>query len=107
MSAKKVKEIPKETLHIGGIVHTISREPLGENHGEYNCDTKVLKIDNTGSEESQDQCVAHEIIHAAFYTSGLHYILETHGELEEAIVRCIENIALPAIYEYNKRKGVK
>jgi hypothetical protein len=105
MSAKKSK--PPEILPIGGIDHIISREPMVDNHGEYDDTTRTIKVNSSDSGPFQDSTVCHEIFHAALDISGLHYILEQYGELEEAVVRCMENIALPAINEYYRRKGVK
>jgi len=75
----------------------VGLEHCGEdNYGRLNWDEKTIGIADT-DELNQWSSLYHEVFHAATHVSGLYWALPP--ELEEAIVRMLEQIALPAIKE--------
>lgn len=62
--------------------------------GDCTLDDRVIRIHQTQSLEQAKATLWHEAIHAAIGLSGLSELLEeksTSGNLEEALVRCMEH----------------
>lgn len=70
-------------------------DELDEQHGDFNLDKALIRVDSTNPEKIQGITKAHELLHACIGISGLTEILTT--EQEEAIVRCIEHGFFPLV----------
>lgn len=95
----------REYVTVGPRKIRIVYEKLDDLHGEYISDKQIIKIDEDDDEELQLSTLFHEIMHACFDVSGLKYLMDVNGGMEEAVIRCVENLALPAITDYHIRKA--
>jgi len=96
---KKYK--PKE-ITIAGTKFDIVYRTM-KDFGELDFDGRKIYISNKIKGEVLLDTVIHEAIHVMLSFSGLGYILEDmHSELEEALVRAFDNIAIPLVKEQIK-----
>ena len=71
--------------------------------GQLDFDERKILVSNKIKGEVLLDTVIHEAVHAMLSFSGLGYILEdVQTELEEALVRAFDNIAMPLIKEQIK-----
>lgn len=93
---------PISRITIGGTRFTIKivdQEEWGNFHG----DAKEITISKRAVSEGVFlPTLMHELLHATLFISGITWALETN--VEEALVRAIENIYFPAIAALKKRK---
>ena len=95
---------PISSISIGGQPFQVALEPM-EEWGQFYADSARIAI--------SDQCdpceffatLKHEILHAALWVSGATHLLDPKAE--EAIVRAIENIALPAFRVVDEAQAKK
>ena len=83
---------PKE-ISIGGHVFSIQYKQM-EDFGRMDIDKRTILLKkNMGSEETFDTLL-HEAVHACLSLSGLGYLIDNEN-LEEALVRALENLMIP------------
>lgn len=95
MTTKKFK-LPKAVMIFGTKFEVkeckIDAGADEEIYGECRGHDRIIKIQVGQSPASQRRTLFHECIHAAFFVGGLSEMLsEVKGELEEAVVICLEN----------------
>ena len=92
---------PISRVTIGGTrisVKIVEQEDWGNFHG----DSKEITISTRAvSEGLFMHTLMHEMLHAAFFISGISWAMEPN--LEEAVVRAIENIYFPAVAKVKPR----
>jgi len=92
---------PPHSLTIGGRRVPVLVEDLGGNHGEYDANTKTIRVDRAvlGDRELLRAVLIHEAAHCALDLAGLTSY--TSGsmtmKLEEQVVSVIENFIAPVI----------
>lgn len=86
-------KIPK-SVTIGGQRISISVEDNLAEYGQFCLDNMKIILRNTDPETMQ-LTLRHEMIHAAFAISGLSYS-KSFDDIEESVVRCLENTFFPA-----------
>ena len=92
---------PKEII-IAGKKFTIVYKTM-KDFGELDFDAKKIYVSNKIKGEVLLDTIIHEAVHVMLSFSGLGYILEdVQTELEEALVRAFDNIAIPIIKEQIK-----
>lgn len=70
---------------------------VGDDWGEFDEEddgSLVIKVDADISGHMLRTTVYHEFLHYVFYISGLSHLLK---DLEEPVIRAIENLALPSV----------
>ena len=99
--------IPK-SINIAGRKITVKRQAM-DDYGNYFADHDLITIDENLEDKEALRTLTHEILHAALFLGGVSYSsMGGDSEKEEGVVRCIENLALPAIMEIRGReKAVK
>jgi hypothetical protein len=104
----KTKILPK-TIEVAGKTVDIDfmEEDDFESWGTFNEDDNLILIHPNAVEKNLEwDSVAHEMIHAALRYSGIFYdTLRSDMKAEEAVVRCIENIFLPAYDNLMRQKS--
>ena len=92
---------PKEII-IAGKKFAIVYKTM-KDFGELDFDAKKIYVSNKIKGEVLLDTIIHEAVHVMLSFSGLGYILEdVQTELEEALVRAFDNIAIPIIKEQIK-----
>lgn len=92
---------PKEII-IAGVKFDIVYKTM-KDFGQLDFDERKILVSNKIKGEVLLDTVIHEAVHAMLSFSGLGYILEdVQTELEEALVRAFDNIAMPLIKEQIK-----
>jgi hypothetical protein len=92
---------PKEIIIAGTKFDIVYRTM--KDFGELDFDGRKIYISNKIKEEVLLDTIIHEVAHVMLSFSGLGYILEDiHSELEEALVRAFDNIAIPSVKEQIK-----
>jgi len=85
-------KLPKKVC-IMGICHKVTVKTVKGSFSEYDSDLREIFIDPeikaANVEEEIRSCVLHEILHGCLDIGGLTNLLTE--EMEEAVVRCIEN----------------
>lgn len=93
---------PISSVTIGGTritIKIVDQEEWGNFHG----DAKEITISTRAVLEGVFlPTLLHELLHAAFFVSGITWALDSN--MEEAVVRCLENIYFPAIATLKKRR---
>jgi len=88
-----MKKLP-EKITILGYHIKVKAASLEEDHGQYDGDTKTIKIDISPA-NNWGSTLFHESLHASLDISGVSEVLGSRTE--EAVVRCIENALWPLI----------
>ena len=92
---------PKEII-VAGTKFDIVYKTM-KDFGELDFDAKKIYVSNKIKGEVLLDTIIHEAVHVMLSFSGLGYILEdVQTELEEALVRAFDNIAIPIIKEQIK-----
>ena len=92
---------PKEIIIAGAKFDIVYRTM--KDFGELDFDGRKIYISNKIKEEILLDTIIHEAVHVMLSFSGLGYILgDIHSELEEALVRAFDNIAIPLVKEQIK-----
>lgn len=95
---------PIPHVTIGGMkiaVRVVDQEDWGSFHG----DDRTIRISKRAVLEGAFmQTLMHEMLHAALFVSGVTWALEEN--VEEAVVRAIENLYFPAADTVKKRSKV-
>lgn len=94
---------PVGSVVVGGKKIGIAHDPKNsEDWGEYHHDAgMILLSDAVATREDFHKTVCHELLHATLGLSGLTHMLS--NEMEESLVRAMENIFLPALDDFNAR----
>jgi hypothetical protein len=77
---------------------TIKYEPSSKMQGLFgdtDVDSHVIRINKSLPEHSIQSTLFHEFLHAALAVAGISYVISDN--IEEAIVRCLENALVPHI----------
>jgi len=87
------------SIPLGGREFRLSFDlSMSENYGEFDGDAGKISLQKSmakpGKLKVAESTVAHELIHAALWQSGLHWRLD-EGE-EESLVRMLEHLFIPA-----------
>lgn len=90
--AKQPKYRPLEVL-IGGHRFAIEYKQM-EDYGVLHFEKRTISIRKNLSEEDTLDTILHEVVHACFALSGIGYLLD-NDNLEEALVRAVENLVVP------------
>lgn len=99
---------PLSRVKVGGKIIRIEHDPKdSETWGQYHHDSaKITLSDAVKDVHDFRMTVKHELIHAALGISGLTHLLS--DEVEEGIVRALENLLLPALDDFERKmKGKK
>ena len=92
---------PKEII-VAGTKFDIVYKTM-KDFGELDFDEKKIYVSNKIKGEVLLDTIIHEAVHVMLSFSGLGYILEdVQTELEEALVRAFDNIAIPLVKEQIK-----
>jgi len=91
---KPVNSLPKSITIFGRSFRIVEKPHLKDEDGKelcglYDSIKREIKINSKDLYEVRLSTLRHEVVHALLDLSGLNEILSV--ELEEAIVRCIEN----------------
>jgi hypothetical protein len=96
---------PISHITIGGTkitVKVVDQEEWGNFYG----DAKTITISKRAIQEGIFmQTLLHEMLHAAFFVSGITWAFDQN--MEEAVVRAIENIYFPAVASMEQRSKRK
>ena len=96
--------IPKSVM-IGGQRVSISVEENLAEYGQFCLDNLKITL-RKADLQTMELTLRHEMIHAAFAISGLSYS-KSFDDIEESVVRCLENTFFPAwtkLTSKNKRR---
>ena len=92
---------PISSVTVGGTriaIKIVDQEEWGNFHG----DAKEITISTRAVIEGVFlPTLLHELLHAAFFVSGITWALDSN--MEEAVVRCVENIYFPALASVNDK----
>jgi hypothetical protein len=101
----KKKYSPRaKKIIIGGIEFKIVFKEMTD-FGEMDFDKKIISIRKGLSENETFDTLMHEANHASLAVSGLCYVLDDDN-VEEAIVRAIDNLLLP-VFKKEYKKFIK
>ena len=90
----KSQVLPKYVDVLGERIK-IRVEPLDDNHGQFDREKMIITIDEDQTLDEIYSAYLHEVLHAAFWISGLSFLLG--DKLEEAIVRMLERVLIKVI----------
>tara|TARA_Y100001973_G_C5154006_1_gene309709 strand:+ start:794 stop:1111 length:318 start_codon:yes stop_codon:yes gene_type:complete len=90
--AKQPKYRPTEVM-IGGHKFSIEYKQM-DDFGVLHFERRTISIRKNLSEEDTLDTILHEVVHACFALSGIGYLLD-NDNLEEALVRAVENLVVP------------
>ena len=96
--------IPK-SITIGGVRVRIRLSDLADDdcYGTYSHRRKLIEIDKTLTGNDLHDTIRHEMLHAALSISGLSFAQASFEDMEEAIIRCMDEIYFPAWERFLKR----
>ena len=99
-------QLPVRSVEIGGRCIKVSfNGKLDDCWGQYCRDGEFIELGpDVDSLKTFRDTMRHEMLHAAISVSGLNHIL--NDNLEEALVRALENLFLPAIDKLDQRLGL-
>lgn len=104
MEKKKKSNLPKRVSLLGYSIRIVEKD-LYKVHGMADEDEKAIYIDESLSDELQQQTLFHELLHLSLRLGGVYYAIGCDDK-EEAIVRNIENGLWPLIKDlwFNKQE---
>lgn len=87
---------PPRSVTVGGVKIPVKIDPEMEAWGSYDGDAPLITLSSKvlKSHKLMFDTLRHEMTHAAFHVSGIAYLKRFD---EEAVVRCVETILLPAL----------
>jgi hypothetical protein len=100
--------LPLKSITVAGHRVRIKIDPnLHDAWGEYDADAKCITVGLRVFDEPDKfaETVTHELVHAALALSGVSFAMD--GRTEEAVVRCMEQIFLPALGKFNSQLKIK
>jgi hypothetical protein len=81
---------------------------LNENWGEFHADESVIYLHKNclTDDKLYYETLCHELFHAVFHFSGIsHTVFNGDPEIEEGVVRVLENLMLPVLEKLGKEIG--
>jgi hypothetical protein len=102
MARLRKVEWPK-FVEIGGYRIAIRFANLEEAYGQYTHEAKVIELQSDMPFEDTFNTLQHEMMEAALYISGLAFATKYD---QEPIVRCMENLFLPAQRQLFRHLGL-
>lgn len=95
-------ELPVTSVRVGGERFKVALGDLLEEWGTLSPDERVIHVSKEVKTVARfRRILEHEMIHASLVVAGMDEFLDP--KTEEAIVRCIDNIFLPALRRLDKR----
>jgi hypothetical protein len=96
-------KLPVTSVTIGGMRITV-RIADQEDWGTFHGDAREITISKRAVVEGKFlPTLMHEMLHAALFISGITWAIESN--MEEAVVRAIENLYFPAVSRLKKTSG--
>lgn len=89
--------LPLKSIQVAGHRVRLKVDPSLTDWANFDLDKKLISISLQAAAESEESLaviIKHEVFHAALRLSGVSFTMS--AELEEAVVRCMEQIFLPA-----------
>lgn len=91
--------LPLKSIKVAGHTVKLKADPKLDDYGQCSGDGMVISVGTHAFDAPKDfkETVRHELAHSALSLSGISYALP--DGMEEAIVRCLDNILYPALDE--------
>lgn len=99
--------LPLKSITVAGHRVRIKIDPNLNDWAQFDIDEKLISVSLRAMEKEEflNDTLRHELAHAALRLSGVSFAMS--NEVEEAVVRCIEQIFLPALTKLNSRLQIK